>query len=96
MSKQRSRFVFEPATMTWAEVAEYAFRKSESWLRGNIPAIPDFPKPDKVYSTFAKAQVDDWLAKRFGMIRPARDFEAELLERARGTGEGAIPRRKTA
>jgi hypothetical protein len=99
MTARRHRHRFEPATMTWAEAAEYAFRRSESWLRGHIPAIPDFPRPDAVYNTFSKAQVDAWLARRYGLECPPgekRDFEAELLERARGKNQGPIPGRKTA
>jgi hypothetical protein len=97
MSKARPRFVFEPATMTWAEAAEYAFRKSESWLRGHIHDIPGFPRPDPVYSTFSKAQVDAWIARRFGLaLDDARDRKAALMERARGTDQGALSRRETA
>lgn len=74
---------FTPATMTWAEAADYACRKSESWLRSHINEL-DFPRPDPVLNIFAKEAVELWVRRRFGIIRPddsIEQTEAILIDR---------------
>lgn len=65
---------FTPATMTWAEAADYACRRSESWLRSHINEL-DFPRPDPVLNIFAKEAVDSWVRRRFEIIRPDATVE---------------------
>lgn len=97
-AQPKSRFI--PATMTWAEAADYAFRKSESWLRHHLKdeELSDFPRPDPLFGVFAKAAVDDWLDRRFGTARNApRDWTGELIERTRsGKGARKVSGRKAA
>lgn len=90
MTAPRKRFEFTPLTMTWAEVAEYVFRRNESWLRDFIVKTPDFPRPDPVTKLFSRKQVERWVDYRYGEIGPTSSDhdEAALIERARAMGHG--------
>ena len=84
MTRPRARHQLEPATLTWCEVADYTFRKSENWLRGHLSDFPDFPRPDAALGLFRKLDVDRWLARRFGEVTAdVLDLESELIRRAR-------------
>jgi len=84
MTKPRKHLVVEPATMTWAEVSEYAFRKGESWLRAHLTDFTDFPRPDPSLGLFRKLDVDFWLGRRFGEVTSdVVQLESELIRRAR-------------
>lgn len=84
MRRKLATASLEPATLTYDETAAYAFRQTGHWLRRQLQELPGFPKPDPVLRLFSKAQVDAWIAQRFG-DEPSRlhDFEAELIRRAR-------------
>lgn len=80
--------------MTWADAAEYAFRKGEAWLRDHLAGLPDFPRPDPDHNLFYKPAVDAWLARRYcGPNETQRDWETELLGRTKnGNNSRALPR----
>jgi hypothetical protein len=101
MTASRKRYQFVPAVLTWHEAAEYAFRKSEHWLRQHLedPELAGFPRPDQAFGTFAKVQVDAWLASRYGYaaareggLAGAPDYEAVLIGRAGEQAGGKRPR----
>ncbi len=95
MTRARQRYQFEPATMTHAEVAEYAFRRGESWFRQALLAtdseVKDFPQPDKALGLFSKRQVDQWLARRFGEEQDAApDWDGIIAARTRQIGGARV------
>ena len=81
-------YVWEPLTMTAAEVAERVFRRSEAWFIANTPA--DFPRPiDGLYAT---ESVERWHRERHGLAESpttAKDATRVLLGRL-GNGRGAV------
>jgi hypothetical protein len=60
----RDRLGFPPLTMTFTEVAELVFRRSDTWLRRWLRSHPDFPRPDEL-GLFSTKQVERWLDRRF-------------------------------
>ena len=70
--------------MTWAEVADYAFRRGETWLRDHLRDFADFPRPDPSLGLFRRLDIDRWLDRRFGeATADAVHLEFELIRRAR-------------
>ena len=59
----RSRF--PPLTLTWDEAAEFALRRSGSWLRANIDALPDFPRPHEKFGRFSTVEIEAWVKRQF-------------------------------
>jgi hypothetical protein len=74
MPRKRHTYPWQPLTMTWSEVAEVAFRQSESWLRAHVPE--DFPHPDH-YDLFRFKEVQTWVRRRFGLIPPLEPIRPE-------------------
>lgn len=73
--------------MTWAECADYATRRSESWLRDHINELDGFPRPDPALNVFSTEAVEIWVRRRFGLVidhGTKKDVEAELLGKLRG------------
>lgn len=97
-TRQRSQYRFEPLTMSWSEVADAVFRRSESWLRSNLPA--DFPRADATYDLFAREAVEAWVRKRWGIASPtegADDVTDRLIAKlGRGKHQDQTPRRSAA
>jgi hypothetical protein len=94
MRGKRRTYPWQPLTMTWAEVAEVAFRRPETWLRDNFPA--DFPRPDPTYDLFSTQAVAIWVRHRYGLVSPGgdpHDAEEILIRRANGQGQGPLPDR---
>lgn len=92
MRSAARRHPWQPLTMTWAEVADVAFRRSESWLRDHMP--DDFPKPDPIYGLFATEAVQAWVRRRFNLASHAgdpHDAEATLIRRANGPHRNSLP-----
>jgi hypothetical protein len=56
---------FPPLTLTWDEAAEFALRRSGSWLRANIDALPDFPRPHEKFGRFSTAEIEAWVKRQF-------------------------------
>ena len=54
-----------PLTLTWEEAAEFALRRSGSWLRANIDALPDFPRPHEKFERFSTAEIEAWVKRQF-------------------------------
>lgn len=80
---RRARDGGPPLVWTWAETAELAFRKSESWLRDHIDSLPGFPQP--VEGCFHREAVQQWIDRRHRFIR--RDGHAKMaaaIEAAKG------------
>ena len=71
----RKPYPFVPGVMTWAEAADYACRRSESWLRSHINELDGFPRPDPFLNVFATEAVQFWVRQRFGLIRPDDSLE---------------------
>lgn len=94
MTARRPRFRFEPMTMTWAEAADVAFRRGETWLRDHLAEFPTFPKPDHDTNLFLAEQVRDWLRARYGMVPSSNENLKDLVwERAKnGKGPRAVSR----
>lgn len=90
MTAARQRIRIEPMNLTWAEVAESVFRRSESWLRANINDLvksKGFPAPDPRFDgLFNYRAVSDWVHGPYGgTASSSRSMEAELMaEAARG------------
>jgi len=90
MTAARSRIRIEPMNLTWAEVAEAVFRRSESWLRANIRTLTaekGFPAPDaRMEGLFNRAAIEAWVNGPYGgPMSISRTIEADLLaEAARG------------
>ena len=61
---------WQPLTMTWPEVAASVFRTSEEWLHRHLP--DDFPRPDPILNVFARAAVEKWVERRFGLDTTTR------------------------
>lgn len=80
---RRARNPGDPLVWTWAETAELAFRKSESWLRDHLDTIQGFPKP--VDGVFHREAVQQWIDRRHRFIR--REGHAKMaaaIEAAKG------------
>ena len=56
---------FPPLTLTWNEAAEFALRRSGNWLRANIDALPDFPRPHEKFERFSTAEIEAWVKRQF-------------------------------
>jgi hypothetical protein len=56
---------FPPLMLTWDEAAEFALRRSGSWLRANIAALPDFPRPHEKFGRFSTAEIEAWVKRQF-------------------------------
>lgn len=97
-TKRRRDFQFEPLTMTWSEVADGVFYRTENWLRSNLPS--DFPRPDPTYDLFAREAVETWVRRRYGIAsvnEGVEDGADRLIEKLRrGKSEGPLPGRATA
>ena len=95
---RRPHHDWQPRTMTWAEVAQFVFRRSESWLRDHLPET--FPRPHSTYDLFATDAVEAWLRQEFNLVSRSgggKDAEAELLARVRnGYDQGPVSRRSAA
>ncbi len=93
----RQTIRFEPGVMTWTEAADYACRRSESWLRSHISELEGFPRPDPALNVFAAEAVRAWVRRRFGLAGPtddAKTTEDALLGRLQnGKRQGAVSRR---
>jgi hypothetical protein len=46
-------------------LAEFALRRSGSWLRANIDALPDFPRPHEKFGRFSTAEIEAWVKRQF-------------------------------
>jgi hypothetical protein len=60
-----ARARFPPLTLTWDEAAEFALRRSGGWLRANIDALPDFPRPHQKFGRFSTAEIEAWVKRQF-------------------------------
>lgn len=84
--------------MTWTEVANTVFRRSESWLRDHMPT--SFPRPHATYDVFATEAVLAWVRLEFGLVSAGggrKDAEERLLGKlGRGQRQGAVPGREAA
>lgn len=97
-TKRRREFQFLPLTMTWAEVADSVFYRTESWLRSNLPA--DFPRPDQTYDLFHREAVEAWARRHWGVASPATDADDvtnRLIEKLQhGNHQDPLSRRSAA
>lgn len=98
MNARRTRYDWQPMTMTWAEVASVVFRHSESWLRDHLPT--SFPKPHPSYDTFATEAVLAWVRAEWGLVSDGaekNDAEQRLLGKlGHGERQGPVSRRAAA
>lgn len=88
MTAPRQRTRIEPYNLTWAQVAESVFQRSESWLRANIDRyIKDkgFPGPDKRFdgALFNKTAIEAWVDGPYGHSTSALfTIEQTMMEEA--------------
>lgn len=83
MTAARPKFAWTPLTMTYAEAADVAFRKSENWLREHIGEFKGFPAPREDTQLFLAEQVADWVRARYGIVPSSKIGLTDLvMERA--------------
>lgn len=88
MTAPRRRIDIEPYNLTWAQVAEAVFQRSENWLRANLHRYVErhgFPPPDPRFdeALFNRAAIEAWLSGPYqASTTPAANIEQEMMDAA--------------
>jgi hypothetical protein len=87
MTARRQRIAIEPYNLTFAQVAEAVFARSENWLRmnlANLAAELRFPMPDERVNLFNRGLIEEWVDQPYGRLEPKKRPRSEKLsEQAR-------------
>lgn len=88
MTAARRRIDIQPYNLTWGQVAESVFQRSESWLRAHIDEFVEkkgFPRPDSRFDAylFNRHAVEAWVNGPYGRSASSLpNMEQAMLEEA--------------